>query len=131
MLRLPAASMKAPAATLTCSVPVALASGVTTRDQWVESVMTVLAAAVPPVTVTSLAGNALTGWLKVKVKVVGPVAVVALVPPMATVGATVSKAWLAEAAAALAVPAASVNPPAATVIISVPVLLAGGVTTRV
>ena len=80
-------SVKAPMATLTFSVPVLLAGGVTTRVKWVASTMTV-AAGVPPVTVTSAAGNAVMGWLNVKVKVVGPVAAVAEVPVMATVGAT-------------------------------------------
>ena len=47
----------------------------------------VLAAAVPLVTTTAPTGKALMGWLKVKVKVTGPVAAVALVPVMATVGA--------------------------------------------
>ena len=51
-----------------------------------ESTRTVLAAAVPPVTVTSLAGKALMAWLKVKVKVTGPLTAVAEVPVMATVG---------------------------------------------
>jgi hypothetical protein len=46
-----------------------------------------LAATVPLVTVTALAGKVLTGSLKVKVKVTGPVTVVALVPLMTTAGA--------------------------------------------
>ena len=51
------------------------------------STIVVLAARVPPVTVTSATGNALMGWLKVKVAVTGPVTAVVLTPPMTTVGA--------------------------------------------
>ena len=68
-------------------VPELLAGGVTTKVKWVESTMVVLAAAVPFVTTTSPAWKTLMGWLKVNVKVTGPVTAVVLVHVMATVGA--------------------------------------------
>jgi hypothetical protein len=68
-------------------VPVPVAGGVTTRVYWLAETLVVLAAGVPFVTVTAVTGKALTGWLKVKVKVTGPVAAAVAAPLMTTAGA--------------------------------------------
>ena len=91
VFKLPAASLATLAATDTDRVPLALASGVTTRV-YTRADTAVNAPLVPlALTVTSSATKPDTSSLKVKVNVTGPPAVVSLtLSVMVTVGAVVS-----------------------------------------
>jgi hypothetical protein len=62
--------------------------------------LVVVAAALPFVTATAEAGKVSTGWLKVKVKVTGPVAAELVAPLMTTAGAGL-KVWATAGAVAL------------------------------
>ena len=115
---MPAASLKAPAATLITAVPLLLAAGVKMAVTTLGSELAIRELRLPPLTARELALKLLPGASEnVKVIVaVWPARREAALEEMETVGRVVSIVidGESEAAAVLALPAASVNLPAAT-----------------
>ena len=126
-LGLPAASVKVPAAIVTVPVPVVFAGGVKIAVYVVPDPVKSLS--VPPVTTTSAAVNVVDGSLRVNVSVaVRSDRSTGRLVAIATEGTAVSMASAGETAPAeLGLPAASVNAPAATPIVPLPVKAAAGV----
>ena len=128
----PARSLKAPTATLTFSVPLVLAVGMTTKVACVP-LTRVKAPLVPPVTTTSSVVKLVpTSLLKAKVKVTLPLAVGATMSLVTVrVGGRVSKACDAVVATVTLLPTRSAKVLAAMLTPMLPAELAAGVTTKV
>ena len=86
---------------------------------------------VPLATVTLLASKPVTDSLKLKLKVVAPLATPAVLSVMVKVGAMVSNGRVTGAGAVAWLPTTSVTPVVLTSTVIVPCAPAAGVTTRV